>query len=480
MKIKRWLIISYILVILSPIITGAILFFWIRDYDREIQLQTYIENINRFSQYEKKLEDPKLYLDYKGKYELINDKDRDHVHINLYNKYGYNIYSSGLDTLDYRLDKKTLYKDFYDMRTGYKADKLKKPVFLNNELVGVYEITLNKNNFIKEINKRTIIAISLFILNFLIVLFIVIKMINKKINNPLKRLIFSMENFARGQNEIIQYDSQDEIGELINQFNLMKNEIEEKNLYLAKEKASKEYMISAISHDLKTPLTSIRAYTEIIKSNKNSEDIKKYEDIIISKCDYMKDMLENLQYYTLLTEDYKMDFVNVEGQELFEMILSGYGDICKKNNRNYREEILIDTSLPVDVNSMIRVMDNLITNAIKYSEEGGHIFVGVYSSNYELTQSLDEKTKREIEDFRGNDTLVIVKNTGKTISKKQLKTIFEPFYKADNSRKNIRQDGTGLGLSIVKKIIDKHRGRIKVLSENNTTSIVYTIKGEED
>ncbi|MGO1469375.1 MAG: sensor histidine kinase [Tissierella sp.] len=480
MKIKRWLIISYILVILSPILTGTLLFNWIRTYDREIQVQTYLENINRFSEYEKKLEDPKLYLDYKGKYELINEKDKDHVQINLYNRYGYNLYSSGLETLDYRLDKKVLYKDFYNMKTGYRADKLKKPVFLNNELVGVYEITLNKNDFVEEVNKRTIVAIGLFMGNFILVLFIVIRMINKKINNPLEGLIFSMKNFALGKNERIDYQSQDEIGELIHQFNLMKNEIEEKDINLEREKASKEHMISAISHDLKTPLTSIRAYTEIIKSDKDEKDTKKYEDIIIGKCDYMKDMLENLQYYTLLTSDYKMDFVKVEGEEFFQMILSGYGDICKKNNLNYSEEILIDGSLKIDVNSMIRVMDNLITNAIKYSEKGGHIFVGVYSSNYNLGENLDEETRKELENFRGEDSLVIVKNTGKTIGKDELKTIFEPFYKADNSRKNIKKDGTGLGLSIVKSIIDKHGGRIKVLSEDNTTLLAYTIKGEKN
>lgn len=369
------------------------------------------------------------------------------------------------------------------MKTGYKADKLKKPVFLNNELVGVYEITLNKKDFVEEVNKRTIVAIGLFIGNFILVLFLVIRMINKKINNPLEGLIFSMKNFALGKNERIDYHSQDEIGELIHQFNLMKNEIEEKNLNLEREKASKEYMISAISHDLKTPLTSIRAYAEIIKNDKNDIDekeTKKYEDIIISKCDYMKDMIENLQYYTLLTSDYKMDFVRVEAEELFQMILSGYGEICMKNNLNYSEEILIDNNLTVDVNGMIRVMDNLITNAIKYSEDDGHIFVGIYSSNYNLPEDLDKETRKELDNFRGEDSLVIVQNTGKTIAKEELKTIFQPFYKADNSRKNIKKDGTGLGLSILKSIIDKHGGRIKVLSENNVTLVAYTIGGEND
>lgn len=479
MKIKRWLIISYILVILSPIITGSILFSWISNYNRDIQLETYLENSNRFLQYEEELKDPKLYLDYKGDYDFLSEDDKNYVDIKLYNKYGYNIYSSGPESLNYIVNKENLYKGFYDIKVGYKADTLKKPVFSDGEMVGIYEITLSKSNFVKEVNRISLLAAGLFALNFLLVLFIVIKFIDKKINNPLKLLINSMKSFAQGENIEINYASNDEIGELILKFDRMKDQIEEKNRNLEIEKSSKEYMISAISHDLKTPLTSIRAYTEIIKNENKSSNTKKYEDIILQKCDYMKDMLEDLHLYTLLTSDYKLDRVKVEGEELFQMILSGYQEICAQNKRNYFEEIKVEGNYRVDVKSIIRVMDNLVTNALKYSEEGGNIFVGVYSKKHPISGKLDEETIKRIENFRGEDLCVIVQNTGKTISQAELKDILEPFYKADNSRNSIKS-GAGLGLSIVKRIIEKHKGELKVISENSTTTIMFRLKREDD
>lgn len=479
MKIKRWLIISYILVILSPIVTGTILFTWISNYDKDIKLENYLENTSRFSKYEEKLKDPKIYLDYSGDYDFLSEDDKNYAEIRLYNKYGYSIYSSGSKSMNYIVNKENLYKNFYDIKVGYKADSIRKPVFLDNQIIGIYEITLNKNDFVKEVNKRTLLAVGLFALNFIIVLFVAIKMIDKKINNPLKLLIHSMKRFAKGENIEIDYSSKDEIGELILKFDSMKDQIEENNYKLEIEKNSKEYMISAISHDLKTPLTSIRAYTEIIKDEAGNEHTKKYEDIILQKCDYMKDMLEDLHLYTLLTSDYKGDFAEVEGEELFQMITSGYSEIFSQNKLDYQEEINIKGNYLVDVKSMIRLMDNLITNALKYSEDRGRVFLGIYSKEFPLSTILDSKTSKLIEDFKKEESCIIVQNTGKTISQEELKDILEPFYKADNSRSN-KKSGTGLGLSIVKKIIEKHKGRLKIISENNTTTVICTIKREDD
>lgn len=480
MKIKRWLIISYILVILSPILTGSILYNWIKTYNREIQLKDYLENMQNFGEYEKLLDDPKLYTNYSGEYNLISDEEKNYIEIKLYDNQGYNLYSSGIGSMNFKENREILYKDLYQIKRGYKADTFKKPVFKNGEIVGVYEIILARSDLIRGVNIRSILAMVLFGTHFIIVIFIVAKMINKKINNPLNLLIDSMKKFALGENVDVEYSSKDEIGELITQFNLMKEEIEEKNLSLKKEKESKEYMISAISHDLKTPLTSIRAYTEILKDNRDKEDTNRYEDIIISKCDYMKDMLEDLYLYTLLNSDYNMDFVKVEGEEFFQMLLSGYREVSIKNNLNYKEDIKVKGEYSVDVKSMIRVMDNLFSNALRYSKSGGDIWIGVFSKEYKLPYYLDKDIKTQIDKFREKETIIIFKNTGSAIPKSQIENIFNPFYKADNSRNNSKKTGTGLGLSIVKNIIDRHNGKIKAISKDNSTFIIYTLKREDD
>ena len=478
MNIKKWLITSYILVILSPIVTGSILFNWIRDYDRDTSLNNHIENIERFDKYEELLDNPQLYKNYNNKKELLHEEEKNYVEIKLFNSNGYNIYSSGVNDI-FTTNKENLYKDLYHIKRGYKADILRKPVFEDEELIGVYQITLNRKDFIKATNFRIILAINLFIGHFIIVILIIIKMINRKIDNPLKLLILSMKTFANGENINIDYDSQDEIGDLIDQFNLMKEDIEEKNIRLQIEKTSKEYMISAISHDLKTPLTSIRAYAEIMKKDNKGNNTKNYEDIIISKCDYMKEMIEDLNIYSILSSNYKMEFVSVEGEEFFTMLLSGYEQMVKTRDLNYREDINIEGNYRVDVKSIIRLMDNLISNAIRYSKDGEEILIGVFSNKKNLPNYINDHIKKEIEKFKDNETVVLVQNTGASISKEDLEKIFEPFYKADNSRKISKKAGTGLGLNIASKIVEKHEGHIKMISDNNLTTVIFTMKRED-
>lgn len=480
MKIKKWLIISYIIVILSPLITGYILYDWLRDYNKEIQIKDYLSSMEKFNKYTYILDDPELYKNNHKDYNLIDKKDKGYIDIQLYDQYGFSLYSTRNRDILYTNSKEQLFKELYEIKRGYKSDTFKRPVFKKGELVGIYEIVIPRTDWIKGVNRRAIIAGILFISNFILVLFVVNKIINKKINNPLRLLINSMKQFAKGKNADIDYHASDEIGELIFHFNNMKSEIEEKNQKLKEEKKSKEYMISSISHDLKTPLTSIRAYTEIIKNNKSHDEITEYEDIVLSKCDYMKSMLEDLYLYTLLTSEYNMDFVNVEGEEFFQMLLSGYSEICKTKGLGYREDIRVDGEYNVDVKSMIRVMDNLVSNAIRYADKGSKIYVGAISKEYDLPNWVDNDCKDKVEILRKNDTILIVKNMGKEISKDEIKNILEPFYKADNSRKTFKDTGTGLGLSIIKKIINKHNGDIKIFSENNSTIAICTIKRKED
>lgn len=418
MKIKRWLIISYIIVILSPVVSGFILFDWINKYSKEIQLKEYLDNMDKFEEYEVTLMNPELY-------------------------------------------------------TNYNHVSMKKPVYKDNEIVGIYEISIARTELIEGVNTRSIIAIGLFILNFILVLILVNKLINRKIIKPLNLLIGSMEGFGSGKNISVDYNSNDEIGELIKYFDRMKDKIEEKNIEIQNQQKSKEYMIAAISHDLKSPLTSIRAYTELIEPENNLEDRnKKYKEIVLSKTDYMAKMLDDLFAYTLLTSDYKMEFVITEGQEFFEMLSSGYEEVCEMEGLEYRSFINVNGIYKVDVKQMVRVLDNLVSNAIKHSISGGRIFVGALSDDVPLPSWLDETYQNKLEEFREGGVLLIVKNDGKEIPKVDIQNILEPFYKVDSSRKNIKKPGTGLGLSIVNLIIEKHSGKIRVLSDKNKGTVV--------
>lgn len=468
MKLKSWLISSYIIVMLIPIFSGALLYKWIESYNNDIELNTYINNISIFDKYDKKLQNFNLYINPTKNQNILDKNDKNTIEIELYDKDGIEIYSSTDSSVVLTKPRDQLYTGLYEVQHGYRADTIKKPVFKNNDLVGFYEIKAVRTEWIEGINERAIIAVALFVLVLMLVLYVVTKLINKKVNKPLSMLINVMGKYASGENVSIEHKTNDEIGELIKHFNNMRFELE-------KERKSKEYMTAAISHDLKTPLTSIRAYTEIISKDKNiqNNDKTRYTSIILSKCDYMTQMLDDLLMYTVLASQYKMDFVDVEGQELFEMLFSDYEELCGKNEIIYKSEIDVNGSYKVDVKQMMRVMDNLVSNAIRHTEKGKTIYLGAFSCDINLPSWLgDECILQELDDFRRDGFIFIVKNEGKEISKEDIKKIFEPFYKVDNSRNKKSKSGTGLGLSVVKLIMDEHKGKIKVLSKNGNGTII--------
>ena len=476
MKIKNKLIVSYIVAMLAPILGLWILFILVKDFNKEVEFKDYINNMKIFEKYSDTLNSVDLYKSPNKKI-LSQIPKQDNIKVVIYDKYGTIIYSSVENYFYFSVSKESLYKNLYDIKQSNKFITLKKPVFEKEEIVGFYEITILRTEWLKGLNSRTAVTIisvvSIFIMTFVMIL----RVINRKINLPIGLLVKSMKKFAIGENEEIHYCSNDEIGELILRFDSMKKQIGQKNKELREEQKSKEYMISAVSHDLKTPLTSIRAYTELLKRNDIKECEKEsYTSIILNKCDYMSSMVENLLMYSVLTTEYEMNLVSVEGEEFFDMLSSGYEEICKTEEVIYIKEVGVKGNYSVDVNQMIRVMDNVISNGVRYTEKGKKLYLGIYSEEFSLSNWINSKVREKLEDIRKDKVVIIVKNEGKGIDNQEIENVFKPFYKADNSRRNTKNSGTGLGLSIVKLIIEKHGGEVMIISEEQETMIIMLIK----
>lgn len=480
MKLKRWLFLSHLLLILTPILTGMLLYNLIVNYNKKIELNDYLTSVVKFKAYEEELTNPKIYMEPQKNMKFIKKDDENTVQIELYNASGMEIYSSNEGML-YTLNKEQLYSDLYKIKSGYKACTLKKPVFDNNILVGFYQITIARENFIEGVNNKTIFAAVFFITVTLVVFIIVILLLNGKFNRPMKLLIEGMNDFAKGKHSSIEYYNKDEIGELIYHFNSMKEELEEKRKIIEFQHKTKEYMISAISHDLKTPLTAIRAYAEAIENQNdlNLLEIKNKAEVILNKSDYMKKMIDDLMVYTLLTSDYNMEFVEVEGSEFFEMLFSGYDETCEKNSIKLSVETHIDGMYKVDVKQMMRVVDNLMTNAIRYTKKENQIWMGAFSLNYNLPNWIEDEFKEKIKTWKSQGCILIVKNEGKGIKEEEQSKIFKPFYQIDDSRNKTSQSGVGLGLSIVNLVIQKHNGELMLFSEGNSTAFVCWIPNKD-
>ncbi|MBF7153367.1 MULTISPECIES: envelope stress sensor histidine kinase HitS [Bacillus] len=242
-----------------------------------------------------------------------------------------------------------------------------------------------------------------------------------------------------------KYDG--EIGVLVKSINDMTDELN------AMEKMRQEF-VSNVSHEIQSPLTSIKGFARALQDDNLSEEKRKhYLTIIETETTRLSKLSQNLLKLTLLeSEEYTPERVTYQlDQQLKQIVLNSEPLWAEK-------EIELDLDLDkvhitADQESMSQVWINLIHNSIKFTPNGGTI-----------TIQLKEQVKL-IE--------VRIRDTGIGISEEQKQHIFERFFKADSSR-NRAYGGSGLGLAIVKKVVDLHQGEIKVESEegNGTEFIV--------
>ncbi|PFW58894.1 two-component sensor histidine kinase [Bacillus cereus] len=249
-----------------------------------------------------------------------------------------------------------------------------------------------------------------------------------------------------------KYDG--EIGVLVKSINDMTDELN------AMEKMRQEF-VSNVSHEIQSPLTSIKGFARALQDDNLSEEKRKhYLTIIETETTRLSKLSQNLLKLTLLeSEEYTPEKVTYRlDQQLKQIVLNSEPLWADK-------EIELDLDLEkvhitADQESMSQVWINLIHNSIKFTPSGGTITIQL----------------QEHEKF----VEIRIHDSGIGISEEQKQHIFERFYKADSSR-NRTYGGSGLGLAIVKKVLDLHQGEIKVESEegNGTEFIVYIPKYKE-
>lgn len=280
---------------------------------------------------------------------------------------------------------------------------------------------------------------------------------------PLNKLRRATYEIREGNLEYeIRESGDDEIGQLCSDFEEMRIRLKELiDAKLKNERDSKE-LLSNISHDLKTPLTAIKGYTEGIMDGvaDTPEKRDRYLKTIYKKASDMHILVDELLYYTKIDADsITYNFSQIDIRDYFEDCIEEYSfDIQSQNlTLEYENHIHPGTKVIADAEQIKRVIDNIITNSIKYmSKEGGIILI-------QLTE-LNEHVKIEISD------------NGVGIPAKDLPHIFDRFYRADASR-NSKKGGSGLGLAIAKKIIEDHGGIIWADSkEGEGTTTGFTLK----
>ena len=221
---------------------------------------------------------------------------------------------------------------------------------------------------------------------------------------------------------------------------------------------SKDELITNVSHDLRTPLTSIIGYLGLIedKQYQSEEDILKYTHTAYEKAKQMKNLVEDLFEYTKVQQHgAPVNIMQIDLNQLLEQLTASFELEGQHRGIEISSKVVPNPlMIEADPEKLGRVFNNLGANAFKYGNGASYIRVDARQ--------------------RADQVEVTVANDGTPIPAQSLDHLFERFYRAEASRSRAT-GGTGLGLAIVKSIVDLHHGTVTVTSDENETAFVVTL-----
>ena len=306
-------------------------------------------------------------------------------------------------------------------------------------------------------------------ISFIVFVEIFFKLIDFTIEyiRKLRRSIQQVTSGNYGVQCEVEYD--DELGSLAANINVLSKTLlakeKESEKLKEKEKAAldiernaerqKNELITNVAHDLRTPLTTIVGYLELIKDDTalSKEDVHKYSGIAYEKSIRLQEMMDDLFEFTKLDNaDIKLNksMINLSGliMQMTDEFYPSFKDCNITPIVDLPEENIY---VQGDGQLLARVFDNLISNALKY---------GYHNTDLKIEVSGDVKY-----------ATVKVINHGDTIASEDIPLLFNKFYRTDSSR-NSKTGGTGLGLAITKNIVDLHHGDISVTSDDQITTFI--------
>lgn len=351
-----------------------------------------------------------------------------------------------------------------DSNSGYYYNDMQKLVkqidfeFSDGEQGSLFLITRVNS----VISKDLLISLFFTILLILVVTGIILtQWIYKSVFAPVTQLNVAMKHIADGNFEYrLSSEDDNEIGELYRNYEDMRLRLKESSEEKIQNENQNRELISNITHDLKTPITAIKGYAEgIIEGVADTpEKIDRYIKIIYTKANDMNRLINELTYYSGINSSrIPYNFLRMNLDEFFQDCVEDVGmDLESQNIKlSYSNLADPDTRIIADPEQLKKVIDNIIGNSVKYLDKPeGIINIRILDRN--------DSVQIEIED------------NGKGIAAKDLGKIFERFYRTDASR-NSSMGGSGIGLSIVKKIIEDHGGYIWASSKEGVGTCMHFV-----
>lgn len=336
-------------------------------------------------------------------------------------------------------------------------------VFLITNLTAITSFlyqTGNDSQALQRFALGSTISVLLFVLLGILLFSLIFLLLQRKMARDIETIARAVKQISEGDlSTRLELEGEGELTDIAENLNRMEEDIQE---LIDKERTSEQSktdLITNVAHDLRTPLTSILGYLELLRKNQklSPEMQQKYLDIAYNKSVRLQKLIEELFGFTKLSYGkINMNVTKVDIVELLAQLLEESYPNFQKNGLSYdfvsnRKSQIIEA----DGDLLARLFDNLIGNAIKYGKEGKRVRVNL-------------RADREIV------TIKIV-NYGYVIPANELPLIFDRFYRTDHSRTNASgPGGTGLGLAIVKNITDMHHGTVSVSSDLSGT--VFTVR----
>ena len=274
---------------------------------------------------------------------------------------------------------------------------------------------------------------------------------------PLRKITVAAGEYASGNLKYeLNVQSDDEMGNLANAMSYMAKELNETEEYQRK-------FISNISHDFRSPLTSIKGYLEAMLDGTIPQELQgKYLNIVINETERLTKLTSSLLTLNKMdSKEARLEITRFDINQMIKQVILTFEGTC--SSKNIKFNLIFDEKenyVLADYSKIQQVLYTLIDNAIKFSNTDSFIHI----------------TTTE----KGDKVFVSVKDTGIGIPKESIPKIWDRFYKSDLSRGKDKK-GTGLGLSIVKEILNTHKENINVIStEGVGTEFIFTLSKAKD
>lgn len=334
---------------------------------------------------------------------------------------------------------------------GIKLECYLKPISYNEHLSGA--ILMIDNDEYVEAPSRIYATIWMSVVIALILSSVIMYYLARKILiKPLEEINNGAKRLSRGDvSNRVKIKSNDEIGELAESFNIMASSLEEVDL-------KRRDFISNVSHELRSPITSIKGFISGILDGVIPKDKENYYlNVVNDEINRLARLVnELLDISSMESGKFKLNKVRVDINQIITLSILNLESKIKSKSMNVEVVFHDQYEYAIgDRDRLIQVVTNLIENAIKYGAENGEIKIDTYA--------------------KGDKVYVSVFNSGTNLSKEELSNIWDRFYKSDKSRTN--KISTGLGLSIVRLIMTQHGQDVWVKNiDNKGVNFIFTLE----